>query len=272
MSFSEEHKNTYEFAIKEACGSLAPYKIKCHRLDESVLPENIYNELYEKIWKADIIIADLSGLNPNVFYEVGYAYGINKQIILLTNKEKIPFNLRPFRYIAFNKNDLTDLKKKLISTLRECLNKNTFLPGQDENNLNPDAGENPFSLTGWNKWGGISVFADVNTMLLQGTITTAGYVCNKLSKDMAGKILALYIHNTDNSNFSMNRLLKMTVNSDDTLLKPKTNIPLISNEYISARDGKVEYEIPQNFDGKLGFVFYEAEFNLLKITAFYRDK
>jgi hypothetical protein len=104
--------------------------------------------------------------------------------------------------------------------------------------------------------------------LLQGTVSAGGYVSDNLDVNLAGKLLILYISNTGNSKFSMNRLIKVTVNNTDTLLKPKTKMQLISNEYAPAADGRIDYLIPGNFDGKIGFVFYEAELNLLRITAF----
>jgi hypothetical protein len=233
----------------------------------------MFEELYNEIHKADLIIADLSGLSPNVLFEAGYAYGLNKQLFLLTNNaEKLPSNLSPLRKIVFDKDGLLGLKEKLISALGEFFEKK-IMPGQDENGQKPGDDENdekPFLFTGWNKWGDdvLSVYADANTIIVQGKVVTAGYVNDKLSRKLAGKTLVLYIANTEASSFSLNRLLKMTVTSGDRLLKPKNNIPLVSNEYIIAMDGKVEYEIPENFDGKLGFVFYEADLKFLKISAF----
>jgi hypothetical protein len=51
---------------------------------------------------------------------------------------------------------------------------------------------------------------------------------------------------------------KMTVNRSNTLLKPSGITNLISVEYIPAADGRIEYPIPADFYGKLGFVFYQA--------------
>jgi hypothetical protein len=48
----------------------------------------ILQRIYNQIAKADIIVSDMTGKNPNVFYETGYAHALNKQVILLTqNKE-----------------------------------------------------------------------------------------------------------------------------------------------------------------------------------------
>jgi hypothetical protein len=264
MSFSPEHKNTYELAIKEACRATG---VSCHRLDESNQTVNLVDEVYAEIDKADIIIADLSGLNHNVLYETGYAFGVNKQIFLLIdNVEELPFNLRPLRSIVFDKEDLPGLKKKLSAVLRSHLKKRPADPY-----INPVPGEKPLPLKFWSKWGEITVFSDSdnsNIIVLQGTVSTAGYVSGNLDVNLAGKVLTLYINNTGNSKFSMNRLIKVTVNKTDTLLKPKTRLQLISNEYAPAADGRIDYVIPDDFDGKIGFVFYEAQLHYLRIAAF----
>ena len=61
---------------------------------------------------ADLIIADMSGRNPNVFYEVDYAHPKNKVCVLLTNDPTdIPFYLKHHRHIVYS--SIQDLKKKL---------------------------------------------------------------------------------------------------------------------------------------------------------------
>ncbi len=48
------------------------------------------------IQKADLIIADITGSNPNVMYEVGFAYALRKPVLLIvgSGQEDIPFDLR----------------------------------------------------------------------------------------------------------------------------------------------------------------------------------
>jgi hypothetical protein len=265
MSFSKEYANTF-FGIQEACRSC---KVVCSRLDDPGGELNILEELYFEIHRADMIIADISGLNPNVLYEVGYAHGLNKPIFLLTdNVKELPFNLSPLRHIVFDKNDLPGLSKKLVTALKNHINKLKFLPGQDSGSLTPRTEERPLAVTGWNKWGGISVFTDENTKMLEGKAATAGYKTEHLDPELSGKRLILYVRGTGKSNFSMKRLLKMTVNKDDSLLKPRDPSGLISGEYLYAADGRVEFILPANFDGTLGLVFYEAELKSLRISLF----
>ena len=41
----------------------------------------------EPIYKADVVIADLTGLNPNVMYELGIAHTFNKRTIVITKDD-----------------------------------------------------------------------------------------------------------------------------------------------------------------------------------------
>ena len=55
----------------------------------------IINDIARLIEEASVIIADVTTDNPNVFYEVGYAHGIKKATILLSDRtrEKLPFDV-----------------------------------------------------------------------------------------------------------------------------------------------------------------------------------
>lgn len=52
--------------------------------------------------RARIVIADLTGKNPNVFYEVGVAHTVGENVILITQRiEDVPFDLRHLRHIQY---------------------------------------------------------------------------------------------------------------------------------------------------------------------------
>ena len=92
--------------------------------------DNLYGEkIMEDIWKgilhSSIVIADITGRNPNVFYELGIAHTLGKKVILLTqNVEDIPFDLRHLRHIIY-KTDIVGadkFKPELINFINEQLN------------------------------------------------------------------------------------------------------------------------------------------------------
>jgi hypothetical protein len=100
---------------------------------------------------------------------------------------------------------------------------------------------------------------------------TAGFTHTGL-RILSGKTLILQFANTAESIFSKSRMVKLG-KSDETALIP-TNSILIENEYLPAMDtpsgDDIEYPIPDNFDGNLAFVFYQADLNNLRITAYYK--
>lgn len=60
--------------------------------------QNILKDIIQSIYEADIIIADLTGLNANVFYELGVAHTLNKKVIIITeNISSLPFDLKSYR-------------------------------------------------------------------------------------------------------------------------------------------------------------------------------
>jgi nucleoside 2-deoxyribosyltransferase len=110
MPFHEDYDDIYRMGIKETASSL---DIKAERVDEQIFQEGILERIYRQIEAADIIVADMSDQNPNVFYEVGFAHAKEKLCILLTkNPADIPFDLKHHRHIVYGGS---------ISKLRESL-------------------------------------------------------------------------------------------------------------------------------------------------------
>ena len=99
MPFTEDFDDVYRLGIKDACTRAGAY---CERVDEQIFHERILDRIYNQIAKADLIIADMTGRNPNVFYEVGYAHALGKLTILLTqSSDDIPFDLKHFPHIVY---------------------------------------------------------------------------------------------------------------------------------------------------------------------------
>jgi hypothetical protein len=114
MPFDKAFTDIYKLGIKETSASLG---IKAERLDEQIFQEGMLARIYRQIDVADIVIADMTDQNPNVFYEVGYAHAKEKLCLLLTkNADDIPFDLKHLRHIVYG-NSITNLKDMLFEEL-----------------------------------------------------------------------------------------------------------------------------------------------------------
>ena len=70
MPFKKEFNDTYTFGIRGAADDVGAY---AERIDEQIFQEGILDRVFNQINKADVIVADMTGQNANVFYGVGYA-------------------------------------------------------------------------------------------------------------------------------------------------------------------------------------------------------
>lgn len=72
-----------------------------------------------EIDKADIISADVSGANPNVMYEVGYAQGRGKPVLyIMQSDEKIPFDLRGNLVYLYDKDSPNRLRGSISGAIK----------------------------------------------------------------------------------------------------------------------------------------------------------
>ncbi|MCK4247638.1 MAG: hypothetical protein KAX04_03775, partial [Methanomicrobia archaeon] len=110
MPFKKEQNEIYKSVIKP---TVEKNGYICLRADDIYKSTPIMEDILESIKKANIIIADLTGRNPNVFYELGMAHIIKypERVILLTKSdEDIPFDLASFRHIKYD-NTMAGAKK-----------------------------------------------------------------------------------------------------------------------------------------------------------------
>lgn len=93
--------NTYYVAVFKPALEAAGYSVT--RADDIFLPRPIMLDIQESIMEADLILCEMSGRNPNVFYELGLAHAIGKPVVLISNKESdIPFDLKHVRAILYD--------------------------------------------------------------------------------------------------------------------------------------------------------------------------
>ena len=97
-------------AVKEA-GKAAGYK--CEVTGDRATPGNIMDQVWTGIRGADAVVADITGGNVNVYYEIGLAQALGKEIILISQDQDAPFDIRAFRRFHYRASDPRDLTKKL---------------------------------------------------------------------------------------------------------------------------------------------------------------
>lgn len=100
MQFAEPYDTFYREVIQnqaEAAG------FDVFRIDEKAGPGVIFQDIQREIEQAEIVIAEITPANPNVFYELGYAHALGKPTILLAQREaELPFDIRSFRVVFYN--------------------------------------------------------------------------------------------------------------------------------------------------------------------------
>ena len=97
--------------VCQSCGLIV------ERVDQINDSNSITQTIIDKLLSADLVIADISGHNPNVFYEIGYRKCTGKPIIHLKCKgENLPFDVNTIRTFEY---DLTDLDS--VEAIKERL-------------------------------------------------------------------------------------------------------------------------------------------------------
>jgi len=116
MPFAAEMSDLYHYGIERAVSS-SDYL--CERIDQIPSTGDVLPRIKEKIKTSRFVVAELTGANPNVFLEVGYAWGCDVPTILLIKKDELrnlSFDIVGQRYIAYE--NIQDLERRLFSELK----------------------------------------------------------------------------------------------------------------------------------------------------------
>ena len=74
------------------------------RGDEIFGTKRIMQDVWDSIRKSRVVLAELSGRNPNVLYELGLSHAIGKPVVLVTSSmDDVPFDLKDIRCIVYEK-------------------------------------------------------------------------------------------------------------------------------------------------------------------------
>lgn len=122
MQFTDEYNSLYQEVIRPTCEAFG-YTVV--RADDFYTSGLIINDITRSIEEATIVIADITPNNPNVFYEVGYAHGIRKPTILLSDRKRdqLPFDMSGFRTLFYDntiggKSAVEERLKKHLENMR----------------------------------------------------------------------------------------------------------------------------------------------------------
>lgn len=118
MPFEKQLDSYYTKLIKPAVEALQ-YEVK--RADEIYSVRAIVDDIQNEIKVSDFLIADVTGKNPNVNYELGYADALHKGVIIISQSmEDVPFDYKHRRVILYNPMEV-DWQAKLLSDLKKTI-------------------------------------------------------------------------------------------------------------------------------------------------------
>lgn len=108
MPFLDQFTEIYTAHIKPVVENQG---LSIKRGDDFFSPDAIMREIWSAMYAAKLIIAECTGRNPNVYYELGIAHTLGKPVIMLTQDvDDIPFDLRHLRHIQYE----TTPEKRLL--------------------------------------------------------------------------------------------------------------------------------------------------------------
>ena len=119
MPFQDAFFRVYEDGILPAMKAAG---LRCSHAGEIFDNREIIEDVWESICTARIIVADVTGRNPNVFYELGICHTLGKEVIVLTQKpDDVPFDIRHRRFLDYDPSKLASLRERLERTVKNIL-------------------------------------------------------------------------------------------------------------------------------------------------------
>lgn len=118
MPMSAEFNKVYE-AIGRSCTAAGLRCLRANDIwEESVIVQDIFN----LVFRAQVVVVDFTSRNPNVMYETGIAHTLGKHVVpIVQSIGDVPFDLthhRVLKYLA-NAQGLQQLQKELTARLRQ---------------------------------------------------------------------------------------------------------------------------------------------------------
>jgi len=116
LPFEPQFNKVYSEVIKPICEELG-YEV--NKADSINSHQNILQDIVKGIYEADLLIADLTTSNTNVFYELGIAHGLGIPTVLITQDiDEVPFDLTAYKIIEYSTDftEIDELREELKDT------------------------------------------------------------------------------------------------------------------------------------------------------------
>lgn len=120
MPFAPKYDDTYFVAMLGAAHDVGA---ACQRLDQEQYVGEVMPKLRELIEGADVVIADLSGANPNVLYEVGFAHALSRATVHICSSplDELPFDVRGWNTLSYQLGQTHALRDELTRRLARIM-------------------------------------------------------------------------------------------------------------------------------------------------------
>lgn len=118
MPFKNDYDDQFYLAIQPCVKDAG---LLCERMDLDTFTGDIVDRMLDRIRTARLMVALLDGGNPNVYLEVGYAWGVNTPTVLVARQdEQLPFDIRGHKVLIYDK--IYRLRDQLAEELKRLLN------------------------------------------------------------------------------------------------------------------------------------------------------
>jgi hypothetical protein len=121
MPFGDPFDGYYKKIIKATVKEMGLDPL---RSDEIYGTAPIIQDIWKAIWRASVVVADVTDKNANVNYELGLCHALNVPTIIISKRvDDVPFDYRHRRCILYDtdqagwEDDLREALKKTISTV-----------------------------------------------------------------------------------------------------------------------------------------------------------
>ncbi|MFH4822631.1 hypothetical protein WL046_24075 [Vibrio alginolyticus] len=103
-NFDEDYQVVRDFFVD--------FGYRCQRGDDVIVSHNVLGHILEQMARSEVVVANITGRNPNVFYELGIAHALGKKVIIIARSPKdITFDISNNQVVIYSNH--AELKKQL---------------------------------------------------------------------------------------------------------------------------------------------------------------